>query len=111
MGKTIWGLFYVWVKIMLLCCEIEPQGSPRGQGPLRFGFSELAQQADEPQMGKTIWGLFYVWVKMMLLRCEMEPQGSPRGQGPPRMKFLHCLWQCLLRKGKAFQIRIFRRPR
>ena len=87
MGKTVWGLFYIWVKMMLLCCEIEPQGSPRGQGPPRFGCCELAQQADEPQMGKTIWGLFYVWVKMMLLRCEIEPQG------------------------KAFQIRTFRRPR
>ncbi|MFQ9554859.1 MAG: hypothetical protein ACLR1P_02435 [Oscillospiraceae bacterium] len=32
MGKTIWGLFYVWVKMMLLCCEIEPQGS-RGARP------------------------------------------------------------------------------
>jgi hypothetical protein len=26
MGKTIWGLFYVWVKMLLLRCEIEPQG-------------------------------------------------------------------------------------
>ena len=71
----------------LLCCATEPQGSPMGQGPPRFGCCELAQQADEPQMGKTIWGLFYVWVKMMLLCCEIEPQG------------------------KAFQIRTFRRPR
>ena len=60
MGKTIWGLFYVWVKMMLLRCVPEPQGSPRGQGPPRFQYCELAQQADEPQMGKTIWGLFYV---------------------------------------------------
>ena len=37
MGKTIWGLFYVWVKMMLLRCEIEPQGSPRGQGPPKGG--------------------------------------------------------------------------
>ena len=84
MGNTIWGLFYVWVKMMLLRCEIEPQGSPRGQGPPRFPWHALAQQADEPQMGNTIWGLFYVWVKMMLLCCEIEPQGSPRGQGSPR---------------------------
>lgn len=34
MGKTIWGLFYVWVKMMLLRCEIEPQGSPRGKARL-----------------------------------------------------------------------------
>ena len=87
MGKTIWGLFYIGVENDAAGHVIEPQGSPRGQGPPRFGCCELAQQADEPQMGKTIWGLFYVWVKMMLLRCEIEPQG------------------------KAFQIRTFRRPR
>jgi hypothetical protein len=62
----------------LLRCEIAQQGSPRGQGPPRFGYCELAQQADEPQMGKTIWGLFYVW-GVSLLRCEIAQQGSPRG--------------------------------
>ena len=70
MGNTIWGLFYVWVKMMLLRCEIEPQGSPRGQGPPRFGCCELAQQADEPQMGNTIWGLFYVRVQL----CAAAPR-------------------------------------
>lgn len=65
MGNTIWGLFYVWVKMMLLCCEIEQRGSPRGQGPPRFPWHALAQQADEPQMGNTIWGLFYIRAKML----------------------------------------------
>ena len=84
MGNTIWGLFYVWVKMMLLRCEIEPQGSPRGQGQPRFGCYELAQQADEPQMGNTIWGLFCVWVENDAVGHETEQRGSPRGQGPPR---------------------------
>ena len=70
--------------MMLLRCEMELQGSPRGQGPPRFGCCELAQQADEPQMGKTIWGLFYIGVENDAAGHVIEPQGSPRGQGPPR---------------------------
>ena len=65
MGNTIWGLFYVWVKMMLLRCVTEPRGSPRGQGPPRMRWHALAQQADEPQMGNTIWGLFYIRAKML----------------------------------------------
>ena len=59
---AVWGLFYIGVENDAAGHVIEQQGSPRGQGPPRFGCSELAQQADEPQAACRL-GFVLCWGK------------------------------------------------